>query len=187
MSDNLYCYAKGELLDNPNDYSFSKFYGARYLLDWRELRQSCLATNIEKHICPDNEALSSDTKTYLEEFIHKLSNYEQIKIESKKFDLLIKNFEVKKKIYQGYKSGFTSKNRDDYRDLGLYLLFCEALSLAYEKFNELYILNALIKCIDIMCAYVDYLSLPQRACLNSIIELEVKFIQGFINSSRITT
>lgn len=177
---NTYCYSQGELLDRPNDYSFSKFHGKIFLLDWEERRRKCIATDIEDGIHPDSEAHPSQTKIYLDNYIDKISEGGILEIESEEFDLLVKNFEVKKKIYQRYGPGFNSKNREDFRDLGLYLLFCDALSLTYEKFNELNILNALLKCIDILCAYIDLLSAPQRDLLNNIIRIEAKFVRSLM-------
>lgn len=69
-------------------------------------------------------------------------------------NLLVQRFEVTKKIYEAYHSGF-KKGEGSASDIRLYWLFAVALCLTDDKTGSLKYLNTLIKVCDLLCSLPD--------------------------------
>ena len=173
-----YPYAAGELLEQPNTYFYSAYKGLGFVSAWQQSRADCLAA-LESAGNFSDEQLQVDatpTGQYLKKLIASFDTEELLEEDRKNLDALLRNFEAKKRIYEDYHPGFTSKDRSDYHELGLYVRFAEMMALSFNKWEELPYLNAMIKCIDILCAMRQELSLNEKRKLAEIIEAEAEFV-----------
>lgn len=177
-----YPYSSGDLLERPNTYYYSKFIGDKIFPAWRAAREAALNSTSTpdvngRFVKHDREGKGCyATEIFLMKIIENLSLSELSDNDKKSFDLLLRNFEAKKRIYKDYYTNFTSKNRIDYDDIDLYLLFGEALVLIYRKYGSLPYLNALLKCLDITCAYAKKLHFSDQNRLTALIEWEKAFV-----------
>lgn len=177
-----YGYARGDLLGQPNTYFYSAFQGKGFIDAWERSRAECLknclsAISFEGDIVKAGfEETFSPTGIYLDELKAFFSAADIPSEERKNLDAILRNFEAKKRIYQDYNPGFTSKDRSDYREIGLYVSFAELMVLSYEKWQELPYLNALIKCMDILCAHCADLQDSEKIRMCSLIDAEAKCV-----------
>jgi hypothetical protein len=85
---------------------------------------------------------------------------------------LVKKFEVTKRIHRAYDERFRAVDRSDHEDLGLYLRLAEVFEAAHAATGELPYLNALLKCLDTLCALRSGLSEADRRRLSWLFERE---------------
>ena len=64
----------------------------------------------------------------------------------------------------------------DYRELGRYVAFAEAVEVAYAATGRLPYLNALLKCMDTLCALRHRLDPPERMRLDELIAGEAAHV-----------
>ena len=156
-----YTFATGDLLDQPNTYFYSAFVGVDFITAWIDSRNACLKYckqssknyfNINLDTCSSEEGL--DAKQLLTSIYTRIDNLSESPDDKMYLNSIVRNFEAKKRIYKKYNKGWTSKGRTDFKDIRMYLLFSEVLLKAWIKWGEFPYLNALIKCLDILCAYV---------------------------------
>ena len=69
-------------------------------------------------------------------------------------------------------AGYTGPLLRTFRDLERYLLFAEALVLGYERTQRLQYLNALLKCMDTLSAYIGALDVDQMNRLRQLLRHE---------------
>lgn len=169
-----YPYATGDLLDHPQTYFYSAYQGKAFLHAWRSSRAACRGAAALPVAA--GAADGSPPARFLAGLAVQLPSPSLDPAERKKLDALLRNFEAKKRLYEDYHPGYTSKDRTDFRALGLYIAFAEVLVLAYRRWQALPYLNALLKCADILCAMRDDLSAAERQRLADIIAAEAGFI-----------
>jgi methionyl-tRNA formyltransferase len=138
-------------------YSYSRFGGLNFLNAWQNKRGSCITFNAPSkpysiaeflklvQNSPANINLTSDL---FDNWIRELSNG---RIEEERLNLLLKRFEVTKRIYAEYDENFRPLNKLDYHQNLNYLKFAVVLILAYRNLGKLQYLNALLKLCDILC------------------------------------
>lgn len=156
-------YTKKDLLIEKERYSYSSFMGKEFLLSFLKSRKNFSAQFSEstssgiydsKNELLDHKCLSSDiiyTLDYLKSFL--LGNDEKIHPDTG-LSLLIKRFEVTKRIYDRVSLTFRALNDSTCDDLNLYIYFSACCGKAYEKTRHLSFLNAMIKCNDILSSQV---------------------------------
>lgn len=153
-----YSYTKNNLLEHIEKYSYSSFYAEDFLIAFftdrkqfisaLDKRGSSCVVNEYKVI--DNNESPGNTLLY---FKHFLDDCEKVALTvDNGFVILLKRFEVTKKIYVEYDERFRWKKDSSNTELELYVYFSICCSKAYEKSKHLSFLNALIKCNDILCS-----------------------------------
>lgn len=178
-----YKYATGDLLEKPNTYFYSVYQGEAFVSAWArsraELMMECSIPDVKGFQPVKDEQASEDSPTgiYLTKLLDMFATRTLAKGERKNLDAILRNFEAKKRIYRDYNAGFTSKDRTDYHELGLYVLFSELMVAAYRQWQELPYLNALIKCLDILSAHHRQLLHPERVRIRSLVEAEKMYIE----------
>lgn len=170
-----YPYASGDLLESPNTYFYSEFKGPEFIRDWQESRAACLDENAPSASVIE-QTCDGPTARFLEQVMAQLAAPDFAPVEKQRLDALLRNFEAKKRIYEDYHPGFNSKDRTDYRALCLYVRFAEAMVAAYRRWQALPYLNALIKCLDILCAMRDRLDHSGRRRLAVLVAAEGEFV-----------
>lgn len=101
--------------------------------------------------------------------------------ESRMLLLLLKRFEVTKRIYLRYKPDLRPVDSSEFRDLSLYLRWAEILGLAYEKFGHLFYLNAFIKVLDTLVSVKDDILAEGHGRFARCIMLEVEVVENLMN------
>jgi len=177
-----YTYSNGDLLEKPNTYFYSAYQGEGFVSAWSRSRAECLtacatvdATDRESGEEAPKEEISP-TGSYLKKLTALLAATDIPWDDRKNLDAILRNFEAKKRIYQDYNPGFTSKGRADYRELGLYVEFAQLMVAAYRKWQELPYLNALIKCMDILCAHRTDLLDSEKFKMRHLIDAETEYV-----------
>ena len=173
-----YPYAHGDLLECPNTYFYSSFYGKAFVSAWLHSREECL------HICREtggaeqrpSDARPTGTAHFLRRISLKLQSGALTTDDKVALNSLLRNFEAKKRIFEDYESGFRSAGRTDFKDLSLYVDFAEVLAGVYAVNQRPQYLNALIKCLDILCAYLADLTDWNRERLGRLITDERKYV-----------
>ncbi len=93
-------------------------------------------------------------------------------------DRLVQRFEVTKKVYEIYPTGF-SKGEGENTSVRLYWLFALSLSLFYASTNGIKYLSSLLKVCDLLCSLPDEMVLEDipRNGLSIVLAAEVVSVQ----------
>lgn len=199
---NLYPYAEGDLLTERNTYFYTPYEGRKFIEAWKKSRGS-IAETIDKKVCPPlGEELISlediskkttdgdliEASVWLDSLYVPLANkgaeiWQDIAVY---VDILVKRFEITKRIHRAYVKDFRAYDKDAYRDLSLYVRAAEIFEAAYELSKGLPYLNVLLKCLDTLCAFSNDLNEPERGRLARLIDLEKKHITELAESRGIS-
>ncbi|MAH84048.1 MAG: hypothetical protein CBB68_06740 [Rhodospirillaceae bacterium TMED8] len=178
-----YPYAHGPLLDDRQTYFYSDYQGLTFLKAWKNDRQTARisiapapAPNPMVRELPIPGA-NVVTANLLEAILtvvlreSELSNAAQFWLAQ-----LIKKFEVTKRVHSGYDSTFKAIDREDHKNLELYLRLAEVLECAVNTNLALSSLNCMLKVMDTLCALRQGLSEVQRARLSRLVDSERQFV-----------
>lgn len=182
-----YKYIKKNVFDNKINYSYSKFGGIGFIRSWEKKRKECLDILLDgSEICYE---IIDNSMTNIE-FKKWLSSPKTLFSERYKVHLLIKRFEVTKKIYQMYDGNYRRLNKDvKYDNLNLYINFGFVIAKLYHKFRHIQYLNTLLKIIDIICSIlIELNSKKEASCYGAAIILineEKKIITEFCKHNNI--
>ena len=150
-----YGYTSKNLLEEKESYQYSKYYGASFLDAFFENRTNFLNSINENTVNLFNLDIKSNVYEFLKEF-YKNQN------EIDKFMKLLQKFEVTKRIFD--------KTDENFRRLE---------DAKAENLN-LYSINAILKCNDILVSQKDFSSADTKM-LKTAIENEIKVIKGLRN------
>jgi hypothetical protein len=198
-----YKYTKNNLLKIPEKYQMSTFENLDFLAGYKKSRQSILEI-IENNneildfqdilkktsICENNnfkniQKFFIDTDKLLKFlYVDVLNDYNNDNIS---LDILIKKFEIKKKIFESYDLEF-KENTKKFINLKNYILLSLICLLKYEKTNNLKFLNVSLKLNDTICSQVKTLVILEDILIfNFVIKKELQIIfnlcdkKGIIN------
>ena len=171
-----YKYINTKSPEEKIDYSYSQFGGEDFLLAYRESREEFIS-----QINMDGKLLLSpagfgETENLFTNWISKLRDNREIEL--KQFNLLLKRFEVTKKIYENYDENFRPINKSEYKKYKLYVLYAYVLSLSFKRYNKLQYLNALLKANDINISIRTYLDQDIKKLLAICLTAELDFINN---------
>lgn len=166
-----YQYNGTDLIDERQDYMYSKFEGKDFIDAYLENRLTCLNSSsfqavsiehIESRVVTELEKfLEPDCESELENYAELLSTKHFLLNIAKSFlrgdkekaiynlDLLIHRFEVSKKIYPYYEYTVKSGSGSD-REYMLYLLMGLVLAYSYIETEDLQHLSTLLKIVDVI-------------------------------------
>lgn len=181
-----YPYAQGELLERPHTYFFSSYGGAAFVQAWRADRAAC-RNGLVQSVPHTETACTGPTADCLQHWAAQLSASGLPPQERRQLDALLRNFEAKKRLYEDYHPGFNSRDRTDFRALCLYVRFAEVLVLAYRRWQALPYLNALLKCLDILCAERGRLTPADRSRVAAAIAAEAEFVAALAGQLGVET
>ena len=188
MSRATYPYATGDLLVDPNTYFYSQFGGYPFIEAWMAARAITVAElpAPQEPPPPAHNTGPPDANGTVqgEHFLEYL--YGQIETENRSdlgdetafwLSRILKKFEVTKRLYRAYDENMKAVDRAHYMDLGLYVRFGEIVDVAYDVSGDTRFLNALLKCIDTLCAVRENLISPHKARLSWLIGRELDHIR----------
>jgi hypothetical protein len=146
-----YNYFNKNVFNNKINYSYSKFGGLNFLISWQDRRNEC--SNILNNWNDDYEGSRDVSETNIE--LKKWLSSDVVFSELEKVHLLIKRFEVTKRIYEKYDEEYRRVNKFvNYENLNLYINFGFLMVRLYDEFKHLQYLNSLLKVVDILCSRV---------------------------------
>lgn len=182
--------------NSPNvkiNYSYSKYLGLDFIEYWKLSRKENLKTfNKENLKVLIKESVDTEcTNNY--SFSKKIfSNWlDNIELDCKEFlldvNLLVKRFEVTKKIYSEYNNLMRPENKDAYLNIENYSLFGIILGLLFCKTNNYQYLNAHVKLNDILLGWKPIDITNNNLLLRAYsLDLEYKNIIKILNQKNIS-
>lgn len=176
--DVTYPYADGDLLQHRHNYFYSAYLGPAFLDAWRASREAAAAIAMQGG---DKTDTAGETPSPTEETLRKLlSAFDLGEPDAQAWQVLdrhVHRFEVSKRIHAAYDSNYKPIDTEAYRNLGLYILFAEALVGAARISRRLSYLSALLKCMDILGAYAARLSAPQAVRFAVLVAAEKRLVR----------
>ena len=175
-----YAYATGDLLKERHTYFYSGYGGRLFLKGWRADRDAArgaFGATAPPPPRPPSSPISAgpvETAPLLEQVLESVQRGAADTPEARRaLSNLVKKFEVTKRIHRAYDERFRAVDRFDHENLGLYLRLAEVFEAAHAATGELPYLNALLKCLDTLCALRGGgLSEADRRRLSWLIERE---------------
>jgi len=183
-----YPFADGNLLEKPNTYFYSTYKGSAFLISFFQHRLRTLenlpsaspAPTPHPEVEPPSKKII-ETERLLEYVFSKILKGE-INDSSCQFWLerLVKKFEVSKRIHIQYKQNFCAVDPNQHKNYCLYIRLSEIFESAYANSGDIRFLNVLLKTIDTICSFSEYLISQDRRRLASLIFKEKEHIENMI-------
>jgi cytidine diphosphoramidate kinase len=190
--DTQYSYTHSDLLKFPHKYQYSKFEGNLFFNKFQEDRK--LAVSFFEHrikrigltnsTIKNRDYINKDNLILKEFLAYLLSNEMELKNKKNIIDLLIKRFEVGKKLYLTYDLREIRKSSVEFNELLNYPLFSMVLQKYYKnsKTEEKYVyLNAILKVNDIISSIKsDFILIDEIKYAKKALEGELKIVEEMI-------
>ncbi|WDF94553.1 hypothetical protein [Aeromonas dhakensis] len=186
-----YQYASGNLLVNPQTYQYSEYIGTEFIDAWTTHRADIISS-LPAPSVPSLQPMTrtvdfGDTVSSLYLVLYFLRNKNLLDKEIDNYVwMLVRKFEVSKRLYEAYDSIFPNKavKSSDFSNYSIYLLFAECLVRSCQLMgNDTRKLNCLLKVCDTLCSAVKMFSVQQRAQLSWILKEEKICIIRLIDRS----
>lgn len=156
-----YEYILEDNLENPLRYQYTEYRGAPFIWDWYMSRRQFL-DQIEAEILPESILDIQESMLMDEEREGWINSQKSLQIllcalvrnekltNGQRHILLgfIKSFEVRKRLYLYYSAQFKPADETVYHNMRLYTSFACVCALAFEFYNDMRYLNALLKVND---------------------------------------
>jgi hypothetical protein len=184
-----YPYAKNDLLNDPQKYSFSLFSGHIFVQSWLNHRKEQLS-RLPSSRQPLQICGKKFTPTHTLDLLHAtceaIRQPNGVDCEQSVYWLerLLKKFEVSKKVYNSYQATYPNSPQfnSSYTCLHLYLKLAECFVLAFKKWNQVQYLNAFIKIQDTIISQKNNLTILEKSHLAWTIEQELGVIGQLLES-----
>ena len=92
-------------------------------------------------------------------------------------EFLVKVFELRKRLYSEYQSGYKPNENSDYRRYDYYILLGYLLCQAYRITDNLKYLNTMLKLNDILLSLSNVLDEQQKRCTATLLNREMDFVE----------
>lgn len=170
MSD-LYPYASGNLIENPNSYFYTPYAGSAFFDAWRESRQSVRRT-LPGATAPQPANTASEASSLSRDLLERALDGDEYLRES-----FIKKFETTKRVHESYDENFRAVDKAKRSELSLYVRAADLFEAIYRETNSSRHLNVYLKCLDTLCAHSAELDAPLKARLAWHIEQEKRHLE----------
>ena len=181
----MYDYTRNDILRYPNKYAYTPYLGNDFITAWLQNRESLLAHSELRTACDVvfEHCSSYPTGRQLRQIFGKLKEGEgadqEVLEEVYRF---VKRFEITRRIHAEYNHQMKPVDRMSYQHLELYLAFSTVVSEAYLLFGQLQLLNAILKCNDIIVSLHATLEEPLMTVGSELMKQERSFLLGLIES-----
>jgi len=172
------------------NYSYSTYHGEKFYVDWELTRGSALSKIFDEQRSKINldtalDNILSDSAMEGSHFLfHWLGSVKNKKLPEDIF-LLVKRFEVTKKIYNSYDENFRPDAKASFDDLSNYVIFGLVLLHAYSKTGLLPFFNSLLKINDIIVSNVEHIKKDSVAQLvEHLLKSEMDIIHEIKENNR---
>ena len=176
IGDNLYIYCDNDVPNSKINYSYSKFHGSVFLNSWMENRMAVDLSEVKQFEI--KFLTNTETEKIFENWIQ--GGFPNFSNNLNALLLLLKRFEVTKKIYDSYDSEFRPNQNSKYDNLSLYAIFGHVLIHAYKETQFLPLLNTLLKINDIIKSQEATLDKRTRELARFTISEENRLINELI-------
>jgi methionyl-tRNA formyltransferase len=170
-----YPYADGDLLEQPAQYSYSRFGGLPFLAAWSGRRADAAAV---AGAAPQAAPPEAPVLHLLQEVARGLAARPPEPAALDVLHRLLQRFEVTKRLHGAYGANWRPLDAADYRDPERYLRFAELLEQAYAATAQLPCLNGLLKCMDTLCSLAPQLDATQAERFRSLVTREQGHVQA---------
>jgi adenylylsulfate kinase-like enzyme len=195
--DNSYIYTEKNLLNFPNTYQYSKYQGKDFFelykrnrkkkLDFLKIRLDKLNSKRNYSFeLKNNDNYKNDKELNLKEYLIYLYNLNnnELKNQKKTIEILIKRFEVSKKLFTIYDLKNIKKLSSKFDELIIYPLFSLVLQKYYSRANnqqKLLFLNTILKINDIISSIASDLIFKEEVYYSiEAIKGELKIMGEYI-------
>ncbi len=183
--NSTYIYTQGDLLDEPNTYTYSIYNGEQFIIDWANNRMSVMESLPSPTQFPlykyqsqyRDEKGNIQTRTLLEYLACQLQSNQNI-VDIDLLEKLVQRFEVSKRIHDSYNENWRAIDKTSFHSFDLYILYTEIMMQAYMKFERLDFLNVSLKCIDTLISIRNKLNDDEKSRLANILKFEKMFIEN---------
>lgn len=184
MSDDfIYPYVTDNNLENVQTYQYAQWRGDDFIRDFCQQRQALLVS-LPPGEWPTTSGGMCSTAERLWPAVVSLRNGPLSKVQLDWSLVLLKKFEVSKKLYREYASQAPHKrSSDDYDDAEPYLLLAEVSLRLWQHEKHSYWLSGALKLIDTLCSISDRLPRPQQAVLAALIEYEQTLVSTLMEAA----
>tara|TARA_B110000858_G_C17752177_1_gene450232 strand:- start:161 stop:751 length:591 start_codon:yes stop_codon:yes gene_type:complete len=162
IGETKYKYIDSNAPNVKINYSYSKYLGLQFIDYWKISRKENLKEfskeNLDVLIKKEDFRLALEGFTSSKEMFSKwLKNIDLLNLDFiKDVNLLVKRFEVIRKIYNEYNDLMRPNNKNDYLQIDNYSLFGIVLGLLFSETKKYQYLNAHVKLNDILLGWKTY-------------------------------
>tara|TARA_B110000438_G_scaffold209708_1_gene201630 strand:+ start:369 stop:959 length:591 start_codon:yes stop_codon:yes gene_type:complete len=185
-----YRYNQGDLLNNPQKYTFTEFANLDFLDAYKKSRNIHsthsdisldLFQNLFKFLIPNintNLILNNEIETEKSLKIILIEIFQKNFLNYKHIDIFVKKFELTKKLFEKYDKKFISKSKN-YSDLINYILLSFICLLCYKQEKNLKYLNTALKLNDTLTNQISK-NHKYFIPLEYLVKIELNFIDKLI-------
>jgi len=157
------------------NYSYSKYGGELFLSSYFNLRKDVIFDERKAWAPILNINSTVTSELMFNKWINDLQK--NFQFDRKELNLLLKRFEVTKKVFENYDQNYRPVDKLKFLNLRLYVLFSFILSLTYKKYGNLQYLNSLLKVNDINISNINKLDEETKNILYLSIKYEITFVK----------
>jgi len=179
-----YLYTDGDKIISPNTYFYAEYNGHEFLNSYFENRkmiidktEDAVEPSFSENVIERNESFIQ-TSSFLGKIYTSLQseNHSSSTDIFSDIDLILKKFEVSKRIYDFYLPEFKKSDDSDFKNLNNYLQLASILSRSYEIKNKLNYLNGMLKVNDTLISVFYELSGLEKKNLAWLIRMELDHV-----------
>ena len=180
-----YSFTDEDKIMSPNTYFYTEFNGQEFLDEYFANRELIIELSKEAleplFVISDTQIKESliQTSVFLEKtYLSLQSHHHSPNAEVfSEVDMILKKFEVSKRIYDFYLPKFKKSDESDFRTFHNYLHFARILSVSYGITKKLNYLNGMLKVIDSLISVFNELSEKEKKNLAWLAEKELNHIR----------
>jgi len=190
-----YSYTDGDKIASPNTYFYTEYNGQEFLNSYfgnrksilRKMKDAVEPTFSENDIETDQSLIQ--TSIYLDYLYTSLQsqNHSRNADIFAEINLILKKFEVSKRIYDFYLPEFKKSDDSDFKNLNNYLKLASVLSRSYEITKKLNYLNGMLKVIDTLISVFNEMSELEKKNLAWLIRMEIDHVGKLTSKLRISS
>ena len=190
-----YSYTDGDKIASPNTYFYTEYNGQEFLNSYfgnrksilRKMKDAVEPTFSENDIETDQSLIQ--TSIYLDYLYTSLQsqNHSRNVDIFAEINLILKKFEVSKRIYDFYLPEFKKSDDSDFKNLNNYLKLASVLSRSYEITKKLNYLNGMLKVIDTLISVFNEMSELEKKNLAWLIRMEIDHVGKLTSKLRISS
>ena len=188
-----YSYTDGDKIASPNTYFYTEYNGQEFLNSYfgnrksilRKMKDAVEPTFSENDTETDQSLIQ--TSIYLDYLYTSLQsqNHSRNADIFAEINLILKKFEVSKRIYDFYLPEFKKSDDSDFKNLNNYLKLASVLSRSYEITKKLNYLNGMLKVIDTLISVFNEMSELEKKNLAWLIRMEIDHVGKLTSKLRI--
>ena len=172
----LYKYITVNNLIDKQNYMYSEYGGSDFLNEYRQIRERGIAGLKNQESWKEKIHVSYDELCQIRKWCQGGKAGEA----KEAFDLYLKAFEVRKRLYTEYDNLWKPVENAGYENYETYLVFAECLIVMYRQTRCMKYLSCLLKCNDTMLSVCRKFTNRQKGLLADILKGEVEIYDEIV-------